>query len=212
MKLTHGQEIARSRILGSPRTIITGDRQSGKSTLVLDVADQWLKSNDSSGSLDHIMVVSHNHSASIQLSDRFIKSASDHDKNSFIQFGSVKRLLDDVRYIAGRKRVGILIDEAGYITNWDANKALAAFAQHPNVTKFSMISTPGPGQFFSEILETCVNHGPWLRPLFVHHELECTDMDREYFRNTLYCRDSELLELFAQQHDINQRIQRILTK
>lgn len=177
MKLTHGQEVARSRILGSPYVIITGDRQTGKSTLVLETVDMLKRDQ----SYSHIMVITHNLHSSVEHEPllRVLRSTTHHF-------------------------VGARVPHS--------NEYLEYLAQHPDVTKFSMISSPGPGQFFSEILETCSNHGPWLRPVYVHHELECTESDREYFKNTQFCSDPELLELFNQQQDINQRIQNILSK
>ena len=225
MKLTHSQEIARSRIIGNPYVIISGDRQVGKSRLLLDMAKSWYL-GDSLLCVDQLCVFCHNHHTVESMRCDFEKMVQDSvekhrpetgqvtvkDSDRLVQFGTVghfSRRLD--AFSPRNDRIGVFVDEAAY-AGPDSKPFLESIARMTNVTKFVMISTPGPGEFFSEILETCTNHGPWLRPLFVHHQLECTDMDRKYFRNTRYFSDPELLDLLAQQQDINQRIQRILSK
>ena len=217
MKLTIGQELAKVRMIENPYTIITGERQSGKSMLVLDVVQELCYNNN----FDSIYVIGHNkhivtnlaktfaNMSGLEMSSRYCTvDTLSFVHNKAVHFVSSSAISNIIKYFQNN-RVAVIVDEAAYITGKQANDVLEAIANLEQVKMFSMISTPGPGEFFTKIIDICTNPPEWTKSVFVHNDMLYTCQDREYFSKVQYCSDPELIHLLDKQQELNIEINQL---
>ena len=195
MKLTDSQEIATQMIIDNRYTIIDGDRQVGKSSLLLYIATRWLISNIEFP-FNYMIIVSYNQIASDHLKTKFYNQFNN------VEYSTVKFItIDELSNFDfnNNKLYGIFIDEASSFKRDDYNALMNDLAKQDNITKFVITGNIGdckPGSFFSNILKTCSNSNiisEWVYPQFRHCKLyiDKTEEDKFTHNNPDFCSEEK---------------------
>lgn len=163
MKLTPSQEFAKQLIINNKYTVITGDRQVGKSTLLLEITKQWLNGN------------------TLNIEDLILVYPSQIIADTFeLEFKQKFKFINTIHFVQGienvkklhlytGKKIGIFIDDADH----PYGSKIPDIINHKNVQKFVMtgvINEKNNEGFFSDIVKTC-QMSEWCTPVFKHYNL-----------------------------------------
>lgn len=189
MKLTSSQEFAKKFNWKNKYIVITGDRQVGKTTLLLEIAKDWLAGNNTLN-IEHLIIVLHN-----QLIVNEFQLELENKSNNIQIVPSIYNA-----NIYANKNMGIFIDDADHKKN---SSKILDFIRHKHVKKLVMtgeLLEKYNTKFFSDIIATCQSE--WCDPLFKHYDLFASNFDDD--------NNDELELLYKQRLEIDQKIKNIL--